>query len=73
MNLSISRKPPSKDNILSNSFKINDKEYKTYSEEFANLLNNHFSVIGTKMANQIPPSDILTQTILKLRVFHQWF
>ena len=59
------KKIPCKGSISSNSFKINGKEYNAYSEDFANLLNNHFSSIGTEMANQIPPSDISYTSYIK--------
>ena len=59
------KKIPCKGSISSNSFKINGKEYNAYLEDFANLLNNHFSSIGTEMANQIPPSDISYTSYIK--------
>ena len=67
------KKIPCKRSISSNSFKINGKEYNAYSEDFANLLNNHFSSIGPKWPTRYHPLIFLTQAILKLHVSHQWF
>ena len=52
----ISKNKKSSQQNIPETIAIGKKKYKTNTEEFSNLMNNHFTNIGENMAAKIPPT-----------------